>query len=314
MKKPVLVLTGPTAIGKTAVSIQLAKAVEGEIISADSMQAYRHMDIGTAKISPAEMQGVPHYMIDEWEPDDEFNVFIFQKRAKEYMRDIHARGKIPILVGGTGFYIQAVLYDIAFAENQQDDSYRRELQREAETRGARSLHGKLARIDPESAAEIHENNVKRVIRALEYHAFTGEKFSVHNARERQRTSPYNFLYVVLTAERGTLYERIDRRVDGMMAEGLAREVHGLLERGYGRDLVSMQGLGYKEIAGALDGEYTMEEAVYRLKRDTRHFAKRQMTWFRRERDVTMLAREDYPSDAELVRAIVRMARERGIVG
>lgn len=313
MQLPILILTGPTAVGKTEISLRLAKAAGGEIISADSMQVYRYMDIGTAKILPDQRQGIPHYMIDEWEPDQEFNVFLFQKRVKEYIRDIHARGKLPILAGGTGFYIQAVLYDISFAEGQQDDSCRRRLQKEAEEKGGRQLHDRLRQVDPESAEVIHENNIKRVIRALEYYEFTGEKFSKHNAQERQRTSPYNFLYLVLTMERQELYHRIDLRVDQMMREGLADEVKGLLDRGYGRELVSMQGLGYKEIAAALAGECTMEEAVYRLKRDTRHFAKRQMTWFRRERETVMLDKGAYASVDDVVENIMKMAEKRGIL-
>lgn len=313
MRQPIIVLTGPTAVGKTDISIRLAKETGGEIISADSMQVYRHMDIGTAKVRPYEMQGIPHYMIDEWEPDEEFNVFIFQKKVKEYIRDIHARGKIPILAGGTGFYIQAVLYDIAFTENQQDSLYRQKLQKEALEKGAHALHDKLRRVDPESAEVIHENNIKRVIRALEYYQFTGEKFSEHNARERERISPYNFLYVVLTMDREKLYQRIDKRVDRMMEQGLADEVGRLLDKGYKRDLVSMQGLGYKEIAAALEHECTMEEAVYRLKRDTRHFAKRQMTWFRREREVVMLDRGNDTGADELVQRIVQLAKERGVL-
>lgn len=313
VRRPVIILTGPTAVGKTDISIRLAEAVDGEIISADSMQVYKYMDIGTAKVLPHEMQGIPHYMINEFEPDEEFNVFIFQNKAKEYIRDIHARGKIPILVGGTGFYIQAVLYDIAFTENPQNDRYRNRLQREAEEKGSHFLHDRLRQVDPESAKAIHENNVKRVIRALEYYEFTGEKFSIHNKREQKRTSPYNFLYVVLTMDRQLLYERINRRVDQMMAAGLVDEVKGLLNRGYKRELVSMQGLGYKEIAAALEQECTMEEAVYRLKRDTRHFAKRQMTWFRREREVVMLDKGDHGTTEEIIKLIIQLAEDRGVV-
>ncbi len=313
VRRPVIILTGPTAVGKTDISIRLAKAIDGEIISADSMQVYKYMDIGTAKVPPHEIQGIPHYMIDEFEPDEEFNVFIFQKKAKEYIRDIHARGKIPILVGGTGFYIQAVLYDIAFTENPQNDQYRKRLQREAEEKGSHFLHDRLRQIDPESAKSIHENNVKRVIRALEYYEFTGEKFSMHNERERKRTSPYDFLYVVLTMDRQLLYDRIDRRVDQMMAAGLENEVKRLLDLGYKRELVSMQGLGYKEIAAALEQECTMEEAVYRLKRDTRHFAKRQMTWFRREREVVMLDKGDHGTTEEIIRLIIQLAKDRGVL-
>jgi tRNA dimethylallyltransferase len=312
-KKSLLVLTGPTAVGKTEASIQLAKAVNGEIISADSMQVYKGMDIGTAKIRPEQMCGIPHYMIDEFEPDEEFNVFLFQKKVKEYMADIYARGKIPILVGGTGFYIQSVLYDIAFTEEKTDDSYRLRLQREAEKNGAECLHKKLAVIDPKSAETIHANNVKRVIRALEYYHLTGKTFSAHNEEQKKRVSPYCFAYFVLNTDRKILYERIDKRVDEMMAEGLVQEVQGLLDKGYKRSLVSMQGLGYKEIAAALCGECTMEEAVYILKRDTRHFAKRQLTWFRREKDVCMIEKDKYKNVEELAAVMLQKAGEKGVL-
>lgn len=314
MKQPLIVLTGPTAVGKTETSLRLAKAIGGEIISADSMQVYRHMDIGTAKIRPEQMQGIPHYLVDEWEPDEEFNVMIFQQKVKEYLADIYSRGKIPLLVGGTGFYIQAVLYDIAFTRHQGEGQYRQELQQLAEEQGALVLHDKLRQVDPESAEAIHPHNCKRVIRALEYFHDTGEKFSLHNAVERRKKSPYQFLYVVLNMDREQLYQRIDRRVDQMMEEGLAKEVQALLARGYDRSLVSMQGLGYKEIAAALAGECTLEEAVYRIKRDTRHFAKRQLTWFRRERDVVMMDKDQYASVDQLVEEIIRMAKEKGMGG
>lgn len=313
MNRPIIVLTGPTAVGKTDISLQLAAVTNGEIISADSMQVYKSMDIGTAKILPQERHGIPHYMIDEFEPDEEFNVFIFQKKVKKYIQDIHKRGKLPILVGGTGFYIQAVLYDISFTENPQNDHYRQRLQREAEEKGTHYLHERLRQVDLESAEAIHENNVKRVIRALEYYEFTGEKFSAHNERERKRSSPYDFLYVVLTMNRQRLYERIDQRVDQMMEAGLADEVKGLLDRGYKRELVSMQGLGYKEIAAALEHKCTMEEAVYRLKRDTRHFAKRQMTWFRREREVVMLDKGNYEATEDIIESILQLAKKRGVL-
>lgn len=313
MKQPILVLTGPTAVGKTEASLALARQTRGEILSADSMQIYRYMDIGTAKVRREERQGIPHYMIDEWDPDEEFNVFLFQRKVKEYIQDIHARGRLPILVGGTGFYIQAVLYDIAFTENQQDSHYRQELQREAATGGVRRLHERLKHVDPESADAIHENNVKRVIRALEYYAFTGEKFSAHNRRERQRTSPYNFLYIVLTMDRTRLYERIDKRVDQMVENGLLGEVKKLLDMGYGRELISMQGLGYKEMVPVLAHECTLEEAVYRLKRDTRHFAKRQMTWFRREKEVIMLDKDDFSCTEELTDHILQLAKKKGLI-
>ena len=312
MKKPLIVLTGPTAAGKTHLSIALAKAVNGEIISADSMQVYKYMDIGSAKIRPEEMQGVKHYLVDELLPQEEFHIVKFQQMAKAAMEEIYAKGKIPVLVGGTGFYIQAVLNDIAFTKEKQGDEIRADLQNLAKEKGASYLHHELQKVDKESAEAIHPNNIKRVIRALEYFQSTGQKFSDHNKEERQKGSPYNFLYLVLTMNREVLYERIDKRVDQMMEEGLVKEVKELLDAGYSRNLVSMQGLGYKEIASALFKECTMEEAVYRLKRDTRHFAKRQMTWFRRERDVTMIDKDNFLNNHEIVNYIMKLAAEKGI--
>ena len=291
-KKPMIILTGPTAVGKTDLSIQLAKAINGEIISADSMQVYRHMDIGSAKVTPEEMDGVPHHLIDVLEPEEEFNVVVFQKLAKEALTGIYERGHIPIIVGGTGFYIQALLYDIDFTENDGDTAIRRELEKLAQTQGAGCLHQMLQEIDPESAAAIHQNNVKRVIRAIEFYRQTGKKISLHNEQEREKQSPYQFLYYVLDTDRKILYERIDRRVDLMMEHGLVDEVKHLADMGCTRDMVSMQGLGYKEILDALDGTISLDEAVYIIKRDTRHFAKRQLTWFKRERDVRFIAMDD----------------------
>lgn len=299
-KKPMIILTGPTAVGKTDLSIQLAKAIGGEIISADSMQVYRHMDIGSAKVTPEEMDGVPHHLIDVLEPEEEFNVVVFQKLAKEALTGIYERGHIPIIVGGTGFYIQALLYDIDFTENDGDTAIRRELEKLAQTQGAGCLHQMLQEIDPESAAAIHQNNVKRVIRAIEFYRQTGKKISLHNEQEREKQSPYQFLYYVLDTDRKTLYERIDRRVDLMMEHGLVDEVKHLADMGCTRDMVSMQGLGYKEILDYLSGEIPLEEAVYILKRDTRHFAKRQITWFKRERDVRWLELEQFQNDRKKV--------------
>ncbi len=299
-KKPMIILTGPTAVGKTDLSIQLAKVINGEIISADSMQVYRHMDIGSAKVTPEEMDGVPHHLIDVLEPEEEFNVVVFQKLAKEALTGIYERGHIPIIVGGTGFYIQALLYDIDFTENDGDTAIRRELEKLAQTQGAGCLHQMLQEIDPESAAAIHQNNVKRVIRAIEFYRQTGKKISLHNEQEREKQSPYQFLYYVLDTDRKILYERIDRRVDLMMEHGLVDEVKHLADMGCTRDMVSMQGLGYKEILDYLSGEIPLEEAVYILKRDTRHFAKRQITWFKRERDVRWLELEQFQNDRKKV--------------
>ena len=299
-KKPLIILTGPTAVGKTKASIGLAKAVDGEIISADSMQVYRHMDIGSAKIKPEEMEGIPHHLIDVLEPDDEFHVVKFQQLAKKAMREIWERGHIPIVTGGTGFYIQALLYDIDFDENEKEDACRKELEAYAKEHGAEALHEKLAFVDPASAEMIHPNNIKRVIRALEFYEQTGKRISEHNETQRQRESPYAFAYFVLTDDRAHLYERINRRVDQMIEEGLVNEVQALKDKGYTKQLVSMQGLGYKEILDYLDGNCTLEEAIYTIKRDTRHFAKRQLTWFRRERQVTWIQKEVYDYDEDRI--------------
>ena len=300
MKKPLIILTGPTAVGKTKASIGLAKALNGEIISADSMQVYKYMDIGSAKIRPEEMDGIKHYLIDELEPDEEFHVVRFQQMAKAAMEEIYAKGKIPIVVGGTGFYIQALLYDIDFTESEEDTAYRTELEQIAKENGSEKLHEMLREVDPESADAIHANNVKRVIRALEFYKLTGKKISEHNEKERAKESPYEFCYFVLNDDRKLLYDRIDIRIDKMLEEGLLEEVTSLRNRGYTKDMVSMQGLGYKEILDYLNGDYSLDEAIYILKRDTRHFAKRQLTWFRRERDVIWVDKNNYDHDEEKI--------------
>lgn len=313
MKQPLIVLTGPTASGKTALSIDLAKAIGGEIISADSMQVYRQMDIGTAKIRPEETEGIAHYLVDVLEPDEPFNVVVFQQMAKEAMTKIRENGHIPIIVGGTGFYIQAILNDIDFKENE-DDGYRSHLEEIAACGGGpEKLYEMLKEVDPESMEKIHCHNTKRVIRALEYFHQTGQKISEHNEQEAQKESPYNFAYFVLNRPREILYDRIDGRVDQMMKEGLLKEVQSLKDKGYDRSLVSMQGLGYKEILAYLDGETTLEEAIYILKRDTRHFAKRQLTWFKREREVLWLDQSQYDSQAAILADMICILRQKGII-
>ena len=284
MKKPLIVIGGPTACGKTGFSIQLAKKIGGEIISADSMQVYRYMDIGTAKVTPEEADGVPHYLIDEFDPDEEYNVMIFQQKAKAYMEEIWAKGKVPILVGGTGFYINALLYDNDFTETENDTTYREECYKLAQEQGPEVLFERLKEVDPAYAEIMHANNVKRVIRALEYHYLTGQKFSEHNAEQKEKESPYDAAVIILNMDREKLYERIELRIDLMMEQGLLEEVKGLLEKGYAPDLVSMQGIGYKEFVPYFNGECTLEEAVTQLKTNTRRFAKRQLTWFRRQID------------------------------
>lgn len=312
-KKPLVILTGPTAVGKSALSISLAKAIDGEIISADSMQVYKYMDIGTDKITPEQMEGVPHYLIDEFEPDKEFNVVTFQKYSKKYISEIYEKNKIPILVGGTGFYIQAVLYDIDFKEAEDDYAYRNKLEKLAKEKGRDYIHKQLEKIDPESSKAIHPNNLQRVIRALEYYKETGELMSDHNKKQKEKTSPYNFCYFVLNKDREKLYNSINLRVDEMFEEGLVDEVKSLLDRGYTKDLVSMQGLGYKEIIPYILGERTLEEAIYLLKRDTRHYAKRQLTWFRREENINWINKEDYTNDKNILSHMKELLFDKGLL-
>lgn len=299
-KKPMIVLTGPTAVGKTRLSIALAKAVDGEIISADSMQVYKHMDIGSAKITQEEMQGIPHHLIDILEPWEEFNVVVFKQKCEECLKGIYERGHIPILTGGTGFYIQAVLRDIDFTENEENKLFRASLEELAAKEGAEALHARLEEVDPVSAKAIHANNVKRVIRALEYYELTGEPISTHNEQEKQKESAYHSCYFVLNDDRERLYGRIEERIDEMLENGLIDEVRKLREMGCHRKMVSMQGLGYKEILSYLEGEIPLEEAVYLLKRDTRHFAKRQLTWFRREQDVIWIDKDKFACDEDAI--------------
>lgn len=303
MKKPLFILTGPTAVGKTQLSIRIARKLGGEIVSADSMQVYKHMDIGSAKIQKSEMEGVPHHLIDILEPSEPFHVVRFQQLAKEAIEGIYERGAVPIVTGGTGFYIQSLLYDIDFEDTCEDAAYRSELEQLAKERGDIYLHELLAAVDREAAKEIHSSNRKRVIRALEYYRLTGRPISEHNREQRKKESPYCFGYFVLNRNRAFLYEQINRRVDRMMQEGLLDEVKKLKAMGYDRSYVSMQGIGYKELLVYLDGETSLEEAVEQIKLDTRHFAKRQLTWFRRERDVIWLDADGKTED-ELLEAVI----------
>lgn len=311
--KPLVILTGPTAVGKTDLSIGLAKMIHGEIISADSMQVYKKMNIGTAKIRPEEMQEIPHHLIDILDPKEDFNVVLFKQYALTAMEQIYQRGQIPIVVGGTGFYIQALLYDIQFEENDNDYSYRKDLEQLAQVHGNEFLHQMLDDVDPEAAKAIHANNKKRVIRALEFYHKTGKQISVHNEEEAKRCSPYNFCYFVLNDDRQVLYDRINRRVDCMLQNGLIEEVAGLMKDGYTRDMVSMQGLGYKEIIDYLSGDCSLEEAVYILKRDTRHFAKRQLTWFKREKEVTWVNKNELGSYEMIMKYMLDNLKMKGII-
>jgi tRNA dimethylallyltransferase len=300
-EKPMLiVVAGPTASGKSAAAVELARIIGGEIISADSMQVYRYMDIGSAKITQEEMMGVPHYLIDVADPTEEFDVVRYAHEAKAAISDIISRRKIPILCGGTGFYIQAVTRDIDFSETGALPEYREELTAYAAEHGNSALHEQLKNIDPVSYETIHPNNLKRVIRALEYYKETGMTISAHNEAERQRETPYDLHFFVLNDDRAVLYDRIDRRVDFMMAEGLYDEVMYLRQMGLTRDMVSMQGLGYKEMLDCMDGRYDLDEAVRILKRDSRHYAKRQITWFKREKDAVWIDRADFGGDSRRI--------------
>lgn len=332
-KPPMVILSGPTAVGKTKLSIALAKAIGGEIISADSCQVYRRMDIGSAKITEEEMQGIPHHMIDILEPWEDFSVAVFKEKCEQCLPGIYERGHIPIVTGGTGFYVQALLRDIDFgsggepaAEPEADAStsifpedvlaestgtvpggacaesgtYRAHLEKLAEKMSSAHLHHMLCEVDPVSAEAIHPNNKKRVIRALEFFHLTGEPISRHNEREREKESAYNACYFVLNDRRERIYEKIGKRVDEMLRQGLVAEVERLRDMGCQRGMVSMQALGYKEILAYLEGETSLEEAVETIKRDTRHFAKRQLTWFRRERDVIWVDKEKFDYNEERI--------------
>ncbi len=278
-----LTIVGPTSVGKTALSLELAKRFDGEIISGDSMQFYRGMDIGTAKATEAEREAIPHYLIDICDPDEEFTVADFQRACVALIKDINARRKLPMLVGGTGLYVQSVIYDYKFSAAGEDEAYREEMKEFVAKYGKEALHAKLAAVDQETANRSHPNDVKRVIRALEVHHVTGMPMSEYQTRSEE--SPYNLLLIGLTMDRTQLYERINRRVDAMVAEGLVEEVEGLLAKGYNASLRSMQALGYKEIIAYLEGQMAREEAIELIKKRTRNFAKRQLTWFRAMKDI-----------------------------
>lgn len=279
---PLLLLVGPTAVGKTAASIALAQAVNGEIISGDSMQVFKKFDIGTAKITPTEMAGIPHHLIDIKEPDGEFSAAEFKALADQKIQEISARGRIPIIVGGTGFYINSVIYEYSFSEAVEDKDYRQVLQRLLETQGAEYLLALLAKIDPQSAKRLHSNDTKRVMRALEVFHVTGRPMSELGSGIDKTIPRYSIVYQGLHMDRQKLYQRIDQRVDAMLAAGWLAEVESLLAEGVPESAQAMQGLGYRQLLAYLRGELTWERTVELIKRDTRHFAKRQLTWFRHD--------------------------------
>lgn len=315
MKKPLIVVTGPTAVGKTALSVLLAKKINGAVVSADSMQVYKGMDIGSAKVTHEEMQGIRHYLIDILDPKDEFNVYIFKQMAENAISEIYAAGKIPVIAGGTGFYIQALLYDIDFTETDEDEEARSRMREFADRSGPKALHDKLRQVDPASADVIHENNIKRVIRALEYYEKTGKRISEHNQEQRQNVSPYDFEYFVINDDRALLYDRINKRVDEMISSGLEAEVRSLYDAGMREDDISMKGIGYREFFPYFDNRITLDEVIENIKADTRHFAKRQLTWFRRERDVKWIDVRDFGRDKDRITDyMISVAENDGLTG
>ena len=301
MPPKIIVITGPTASGKTWLAVELARRYNGEVVSADSMQIYRRMDIGTAKPTRSEMRGVPHHMLDVADPEEDFSVARYVQLAVPCIKDILSRGRLPILAGGTGLYIDSLLSGRTFAAFSPENPLRRELEEQFAQEGGEAMLAELARVDPDSARKLHPNDAKRIIRALEVYRSTGRTIAQHNRETQALPNRYDPLYIGLAfRDREDMKRRIDQRVDQMMEDGLLDEVRALKERGCTRDMVSMQGLGYQELLAYLEGEYPLEEAVRLIKRDTRHFAKRQLTWFRRERDVRWLKLEDFDSDPDKV--------------
>ncbi len=308
-----VVIAGPTAVGKSDLAVKLAKRIDGEIISADSMQVYRRMDIGSAKVTKEEMQGIPHHMIDVLDPSEEFNAFLFTKTASKLIEEINAKGKIPIVTGGTGFYIRALIYGNDFSEsNGSNEEILKELD-ELAAKDPGLLYEELKKVDPESASIIHKNNIKRVTRALMFYKETGRKISEHNSEMHEKPAAYDFACFVVTDDRAKLYERIDKRVDKMLKAGLVEEVRSLAAEGLTKDNISMQGIGYKELLMWLEGELSFDEAVSLIKQSSRHYAKRQITWFKREKEAIWLDRSTLLSDDKILDQMIDVLKEKGII-
>jgi len=304
VKKRLLIIVGPTAVGKTDTSILVANKLDGEIISADSMQIYKHMDIGTAKPTLQERKGIPHHLIDFVNPDESFSVAEFQKLAKNKINELVLNKKLPIISGGTGLYINSLIYDMDFTKSVSNWKLREELQEEANEMGNEYIHNKLKEIDPNAADRIHPNNLKKVIRAIEVYYETGDKIGDFS-KDINLNKEYEFFLVGLTRDREELYERINVRVDIMIKQGLVEEVKKLLDLGYSKELVSSNGLGYKEIIRYLEDEYDLDEAINILKRDTRRYAKRQLTWFKRYSDINWYDLSNYSSNENLAEDIIK---------
>ena len=296
-KIPLIVVAGPTASGKTSLAIDIAKALDGEIVCADSMQIYKYMDIGTAKATKEEQAQCPHHLMDIVEPDCEFSVADYTELAHKTISDIVSRGKTPIMCGGTGLYIDSVVNDVDFGEFENDYTLRRELEELARKEGPQRLIDMLSEFDPLSAKKLHPNNLKRIIRAIEFYKVSGIPISEHQHMTKLKESRYNAVEFIIDRERCELYDRINRRVDIMMNEGLTDEVNMLIGRGYSPELNSMQGIGYKELIAYFDGKSTLDEAVDAIKQNSRRYAKRQLTWFRRNENIHWLSPDNAVGEA-----------------
>lgn len=313
MKKNIVIIAGPTASGKTKIGIELAKKIDGEIVSADSMQIYKYMDIGSAKPTREEMQGVPHHMIDVVDPKEEFSVAFYRQMAVDCIDNIIKRGKVPIIVGGTGLYINSLTYPLDFTETAKDEEYRFYLQNLAEEKGSHFIHEMLKEVDPESYNRLHPNDLKRIIRALEVYKNTGRPISEFQRESKKREIDFNLAYFGLTMDRTKLYERINQRVDEMFEKGLIDEVKKLKEMGYTKDMTSMQGIGYKEVFDYLDGYLTLEEVKDIIKQNTRRYAKRQLTWFRREDRIFWINLDEFSSIDEVLNVMINYIKEKFMI-
>lgn len=312
MKDKIIAIAGPTASGKTALSVEMAKRYGGEIVSCDSMQIYKHMNIGTAKPAKEEQKGIPHYMIDEISPDENFSVVEYAERARGYIDDILSRGKLPVLVGGTGLYLDSVINNTKFSEAESDEEYRKEMYALAEKEGNEAVHKLLEEVDEEAAQKIHANNLRRVVRALEIYKTTGKTMTQVNLESVQEPL-YDALIIGLNMDRELLYERINRRVDIMMEQGLEEEVKNILSMGINRNSTAMQAIGYKEFIEYFDGEITKEEAIEKIKQESRRYAKRQLTWFRRNEKINwVLLQSDYNYDKIVIQSCA-IADKFGII-
>lgn len=305
-----MVIVGPTAVGKTALSVELAEHYGGEIISADSMQIYRGMDIGTAKIKVNEMKGIPHHLLDVVDPDEEFSVSDFKEMTYSCLEDIYSRGKLPLVVGGTGLYVNSIVYKLDFADSGSDMEVRRKYMDLAEEFGNEYIYEKLKEVDPETAERLNLNDTKRIVRALEVYELTGEPMSKSYTNFREENDEFNLVFVGLDMERSHLYERINERVDAMLENGLVEEVKSLLESGYNSDMTSMKAIGYKEVVEYLGGNTSFDEMVEILKRNSRRFAKRQLTWFRRDKRIVWMQVDDYESFEVLKREAISICDKK----